>query len=71
MPAWEYRTIKFNVSGGKHLHEDEIDRALNALGNDGWECYAVVPVENEAETMCLVYHLRRPAEPKQRMGFRA
>lgn len=71
MPGWEYKTLRFNVSGGKHLRTEEIDEALNTLGAEAWECYNVVPVQDNAETMCIVYHLRRMAEPKNRMGFQA
>lgn len=69
MPGWEYKTLRVNVSGGKHLRTEDIDAELNALGADGWECFAIQPVQDNAETMCLVYNFRRVLEPKHRMGF--
>jgi hypothetical protein len=69
MACWEYKVLRFNVSGGKHLRTEEIEVALNELGAEGWECFEALPVEDNAETMCIVYNLRRVAEPKNRMGF--
>jgi len=66
MARWHYKfVISENKAGIWHAIEDDdvklegtpIEEYLNALGEDGWELVAIVPV---AENAVLKHVLKRP-----------
>lgn len=67
-PVWEYQTLPVQIEEGL-LEDLELDKRLNALGEEGWEVYAVSTTMLEGTTRFVVHHLRRLGEPKNRAGF--
>jgi len=49
---WEYRVLAFDSAA-----DAEIERKLNELGQDRWECFAVVPGESSLRLL-----FKRPVE---------
>lgn len=54
---WEYRCVTIDPSEDEPLDE----RALNALGSDGWMLVSMAHLEDEGKSDRLVYYFMRPA----------
>ena len=48
---WEYKVISQTTADNPHV----VEEALNALGKDGWELVATVPLSNVVQ-----FYLKRP-----------
>ena len=51
---WEYYRHKIPRSGDTHLAMEQQKRLLNDLGDDGWEAYHVIKLDDEE-----IYFLKR------------
>jgi len=61
--AWEYRTLKLDVSGwlGPKVDAAKIDAELNAHGREGWELVDVIDInKHQGTTSELVLVFKRP-----------
>jgi hypothetical protein len=54
---WEYHCVTIDPREDEPLDE----RALNALGSEGWLLVSVTRLEGEGEPARLVYYFMRPA----------
>lgn len=56
-PRWEYHSVTID------LHDDEPldERALNALGAEGWMLVSVAQPAGKGESARLIYYFMRPA----------
>jgi hypothetical protein len=67
---FEYKTVAINVEKSGWLNKaakddsiDEIDRLLKALGQDGWELVAVLPITNGGSPAQInqgIHYFKRP-----------
>ena len=69
MSGWEYKTLVMNFAGGRYdaAHSDQ---TLNKAGQEGWELFAISPIDASGKTMALVHHFRRPLESQTTAGFK-
>jgi hypothetical protein len=66
---WQYRTVAFPIArgffpfkAGGQVEQDEITRALNELGGEGWELVSAFDTNYEGgSTNTVVCILKRPA----------
>jgi hypothetical protein len=65
---WEYRTVSFGASSGYwpfaaggDVSENEIESALNHLGEEGWELVSTLDTSDvRGQTRMVVCILKRP-----------
>ena len=66
MKRWEYRVVKFETAGllGGIVDDDEMQRALNSLGESGWELVSTSSVDmQQGATRDVIALLKRELEP--------
>ncbi len=54
---WEYHSVTIDLGEDEPLDE----RALNALGSDGWMLVSVARLEGKSERGRLIFYFMRPA----------
>jgi len=54
---WEYHSVTIDPREDEPLDE----RALNALGSEGWLLVSVATLQGEGEPTRLIYYFMRPA----------
>jgi len=69
MPKWEYLHVhlrlrgtqpsRTTIRGQKVEGPEEVDRAINDLGSEGWELVAVVPFAGEGDTEGHTLYFKR------------
>ncbi|WP_420594868.1 DUF4177 domain-containing protein [Deinococcus sp.] len=66
MKRWEYQVIKFELGGllGGIVDNEEMERILNRLGDDGWELVGTTGTTmQQGATRDLIGILKREVEP--------
>ena len=66
MKRWEYQVIKFELGGllGGIVDNEEMQRILNKLGDDGWELVGTAGTTmQQGATRDFVGILKREVEP--------
>ena len=62
-PQWEYKSIIIDVAGwlGPKVDPEELDRALDASGADGWELVSAFDINTgHGRTTGIVALFKRP-----------
>ncbi len=64
MSKWEYTVLKYQLKGFISLSLDieELDKALNQLGDEGWELVSCFGVDNNGYTKEMIATLKRQKE---------
>ena len=59
---WEYRVVKLG-SGLRQLNDEQIEAALNEMGEDGWEVISVLVTDNTVHPKVVA---KRPLTERNR-----
>ena len=60
---WEYQTVKLEPGGffGGKMDEEEMRRALNRMGADGWELVSTFDTAASGHSREVLFIFKRPA----------
>ena len=59
---WEYKVLKIEGNsfwGGLKIDDDNLERQMNELGEQGWDMTRVLPIETNESTTAMAIFFKR------------